>query len=314
VPPWINKVLCPRPSFEQFLHQMNDGARTHRFVISCVNSDERLATKTFEDYMFEGPLAALTFIEQAVGELEVNAIGYCLGGTVLLRRWPIDFHRIKDPFVFGDAQGRRGADRSRGQPGGVTVAGEEDAQRKIVAKAKLGVWFCEALKRLEGQLRRPVEARGGALALYRATRLSGKPLQSGFVSFSNCAIIAAQFLRTSSRRRAMSAITFPCKCVINSCVAANAFRVSSRCSMKASRNHLASLMPSRLIAASVLATLVTAASRSRIVPTCLRCHWFPLYPFVFGILAAVAKMTSAISFPTLSLATMNPSRTRSRWA
>jgi poly(3-hydroxyalkanoate) synthetase len=47
------------------------------------NPHERFATKTFEDYMLEGPLAALTVIEQAVGEQEVNAIGYCLGGTLL---------------------------------------------------------------------------------------------------------------------------------------------------------------------------------------------------------------------------------------
>jgi polyhydroxyalkanoate synthase len=52
-------------------------------VISWVNPDRRLAHKRFEDYMLEGPLAALTAIEAAAGEREVNAIGYCLGGTLL---------------------------------------------------------------------------------------------------------------------------------------------------------------------------------------------------------------------------------------
>ena len=52
------------------------------FMISWVNPDERLAEKTFEDYMLEGPLAALDAIEQATGEREVAAIGYCLGGTL----------------------------------------------------------------------------------------------------------------------------------------------------------------------------------------------------------------------------------------
>ena len=40
-------------------------------------------TKSFEDYMREGPLAALDAIEKATGEREVNAIGYCIGGTLL---------------------------------------------------------------------------------------------------------------------------------------------------------------------------------------------------------------------------------------
>lgn len=52
-------------------------------MISWVNPDERLAHKHFEDYMLEGPLAALEVIEAAAGEREVNVIGYCLGGTLL---------------------------------------------------------------------------------------------------------------------------------------------------------------------------------------------------------------------------------------
>jgi len=70
--------------FVRAIPSLDGRARGHTvFVISWVNPDERLAKKTFEDYMLEGTLAALTFIEQAVGELEVNAIGYCLGGTLL---------------------------------------------------------------------------------------------------------------------------------------------------------------------------------------------------------------------------------------
>src|SRR5262249_57884989 len=53
------------------------------FVISWVNPDAKLAQKSFEDYMRQGPLAALDVIEKVTGEHEVNAVGYCVGGTLL---------------------------------------------------------------------------------------------------------------------------------------------------------------------------------------------------------------------------------------
>ena len=83
VPPWINKFyildLRPKNSFVRWAV-----AQGHTvFMISWVNPDETLAQKSFEDYMLEGPYAALGAIEQATGERAVNAIGYCLGGTLL---------------------------------------------------------------------------------------------------------------------------------------------------------------------------------------------------------------------------------------
>jgi polyhydroxyalkanoate synthase subunit PhaC len=82
-PPWINKFyildLRPRNSFVRWAV-----AQGHTvFVISWVNPDETLAEKGFADYMKEGYLAALDAIEAATGEREINAIGYCLGGTLL---------------------------------------------------------------------------------------------------------------------------------------------------------------------------------------------------------------------------------------
>ncbi len=83
VPPWINKFyildLTPEKSFVKWC--VDQGLTV--FVVSWVNPDARLAKKSFEDYMREGPLAALDAIEQATGERAVNAIGYCVGGTLL---------------------------------------------------------------------------------------------------------------------------------------------------------------------------------------------------------------------------------------
>jgi len=53
------------------------------FVISCVNPYGKLAGKDFEDYLTDGTLAAIGAIGQATGAKDVNAIGYCLGGTLL---------------------------------------------------------------------------------------------------------------------------------------------------------------------------------------------------------------------------------------
>ncbi|HUB11089.1 MAG TPA: class I poly(R)-hydroxyalkanoic acid synthase [Acetobacteraceae bacterium] len=82
-PPWINKFyildLRPRNSFVRYA--VSQGHTV--FVISWVNPDEKLAEKGFEDYMRDGYLAALEAIERATGEKDVNAIGYCLGGTLL---------------------------------------------------------------------------------------------------------------------------------------------------------------------------------------------------------------------------------------
>ena len=83
VPPWINKFyvldLTPEKSFIKWC--VDQGLTV--FCISWVNPDEHLAKKTFEDYVREGPLAALDAIEQTTGADEVHAIGYCVGGTML---------------------------------------------------------------------------------------------------------------------------------------------------------------------------------------------------------------------------------------
>ncbi len=83
VPPWINKYyildLQPKTSFIRWA--IGEGHTV--FVVSWVNPDASLAEKRFDDYLLEGPLAAIGAIEQATGEREVNAVGYCIGGTLL---------------------------------------------------------------------------------------------------------------------------------------------------------------------------------------------------------------------------------------
>jgi polyhydroxyalkanoate synthase subunit PhaC len=104
VPPWINKYyildLRQKNSFIRFA--LDQGLTV--FVISWVNPDERHANKTFDDYLLEGPWAALDAIEKATGEREINMIGYCLGGTLTasLLAWMAakSEHRVKCVTFF----------------------------------------------------------------------------------------------------------------------------------------------------------------------------------------------------------------------
>jgi polyhydroxyalkanoate synthase len=83
VPPWINKYyildLTPEKSFVKWA--VDKGFTV--FLVSWVNPDAKLAQKTFEDYMHEGILAAVDAVIRQTGSPKINALGYCVGGTLL---------------------------------------------------------------------------------------------------------------------------------------------------------------------------------------------------------------------------------------
>jgi len=82
-PPWINKFyildLNPQKSFIRWAIEQGHTV----FVISWINPDERHGAKGWEAYIREGLQYALDTIAEATGERDVNAIGYCVGGTLL---------------------------------------------------------------------------------------------------------------------------------------------------------------------------------------------------------------------------------------
>jgi polyhydroxyalkanoate synthase len=98
VPPWINKFyildLGPQKSFIRFA--VSKGFTV--FVVSWVNPDERLAHKTFENYMTEGVLAAADAVKRETGADKVNVIGYCVGGTLLGTTLAYLAARGEEPF------------------------------------------------------------------------------------------------------------------------------------------------------------------------------------------------------------------------
>ena len=97
VPPWINKfyILDLKPD-KSFIKWCVDQGVTV-FVISWVNPDKSLGDKTWEDYMKEGPLAAMDAIERVTGEMKVHTMGYCVGGTLLATTlaWLADKRRVR---------------------------------------------------------------------------------------------------------------------------------------------------------------------------------------------------------------------------
>ena len=82
-PPWINKyyILDLREK-NSFIKWATDQGHSV-FVISWVNPDEKLAKKSFEDYLTDAALTSVDKICEQTGEKAINAVGYCLGGTLL---------------------------------------------------------------------------------------------------------------------------------------------------------------------------------------------------------------------------------------
>ncbi len=83
IPPWINKyyILDLQPE-NSFIRWLVDQGHTV-FVVSWINPDASYRDVGFDAYLLEGVGAALDAIEQATGENRVNAIGYCIGGSLL---------------------------------------------------------------------------------------------------------------------------------------------------------------------------------------------------------------------------------------
>ena len=53
------------------------------FMISWINPDSDLAEEDFVSYMKNGPIQALDVICEITGQQQVNAVGFCVGGTLL---------------------------------------------------------------------------------------------------------------------------------------------------------------------------------------------------------------------------------------
>jgi polyhydroxyalkanoate synthase len=83
VPPCINKfyILDLQPDNSLIRYCVAQGHRT--FVVSWRNPDESLAHKTWDDYIEDGAIKAIKVVQDVSGSKRINALGFCVGGTIL---------------------------------------------------------------------------------------------------------------------------------------------------------------------------------------------------------------------------------------
>ena len=136
VPPCINKFyildLQPDNSFVRYACEQGQTV----FLISWVNPDAELARTTWDDYIEQGVMKAVEISLDISGADKVNAVGWCVGGTILasslavmrarghesvasvtLLTTLLDYSDPGDLGVFIDEQGVAKREREIGQGG-----------------------------------------------------------------------------------------------------------------------------------------------------------------------------------------------------
>ncbi|MFT3719624.1 class I poly(R)-hydroxyalkanoic acid synthase [Pseudorhodoferax sp.] len=83
VPPCINKfyILDLQPDNSFIRYAVEQGHRT--FVVSWRNPDQSFADKTWDDYIQDAAIRAIEVVQDLTGAPQINALGFCVGGTIL---------------------------------------------------------------------------------------------------------------------------------------------------------------------------------------------------------------------------------------
>ena len=99
VPPCINKfyILDLQPDNSFIRYAVEQGHRT--FVVSWRNPHEDLAHKTWDDYVEDGAMAAIDVVQSITGTEQINALGFCVGGTILSNALAVMAARGQEPVA-----------------------------------------------------------------------------------------------------------------------------------------------------------------------------------------------------------------------
>lgn len=99
VPPCINKyyILDLQPANSLIRYAVAQGQRT--FVVSWRNPDESQAGKTWDDYIEHAVLKAIEVTREIGGAEQINALGFCVGGTMLANALAVLAARGEEPVA-----------------------------------------------------------------------------------------------------------------------------------------------------------------------------------------------------------------------
>ena len=99
VPPCINKfyILDLQPENSFIRYAVSQGHRT--FVVSWRNPDQSLAGKTWDDYIEDGAIKAIHTVQDITGAPQINALGFCVGGTILTNALAVLAARNEKPVA-----------------------------------------------------------------------------------------------------------------------------------------------------------------------------------------------------------------------
>lgn len=99
VPPCINKfyILDLQPENSLVRYAVAQGNTV--FLVSWRNVHADLGHLTWDDYIEQGPLTAIRVMQQIRGVSQVNALGFCVGGTILTSALAVARQRGDDPVA-----------------------------------------------------------------------------------------------------------------------------------------------------------------------------------------------------------------------
>ena len=83
IPPCINKfyILDLQPDNSLIRYTVAQGHRT--FVLSWRNADESVAQCTWDNYIEDAAIEAISAVQNITGAKTINTLGFCVGGTIL---------------------------------------------------------------------------------------------------------------------------------------------------------------------------------------------------------------------------------------